>query len=215
MGQLVKYTATDGAELELTPRVVLEQLVSAKDRQQLSDRGVAMIMATCASLRMNPLAGDCHIGVFKGRPTVMPSIGYYERVAAQQPEYDGMDSGVVYTDAKGEMHRAEGCIVPASCKLVGGWAKAYDRSRSHPTTVEVALAEYDQHNSMWESKPATMIRKVAKAQALRELYPGNFAGTYTTDELPDEPRPVEEPEIEIPDFGEDEQNEDKETKDES
>ena len=211
MGQIVKYTATDGAELELTPRVVLEQLLSPKDRQQLSDRGVAMVMATCASLRMNPLAGDCHIGVFKGRPTVMPSIGYYERVAAQQPEYDGMDSGVVYEDATGELRRAQGCIVPTGCTLVGGWAKAYDRGRSHPTSIEVALAEYDQHNAMWESKPATMIRKVAKAQALRELYPGNFAGTYTTDELPDEPRPAEEPEIEIPEFEDETDNKQEET----
>ena len=211
MGQIVKYTATDGAELELTPRVVLDQLLSPKDRQQLSERGVAMVMATCASLRMNPLAGDCHIGVFKGRPTVMPSIGYYERVAAQHPDYDGMESGVVYEDTKGTMHRAEGCIVLAGCKLVGGWAKAYDKGRSHPASVEVALSEYDQHNSMWESKPATMIRKVAKAQALRELYPGNFAGTYTTDELPDEPRPAEEPEIEIPEFEDETDNKQEET----
>lgn len=203
MGQIVRYTATDGAELELTPRVVLEQLVSPKDRQQLSDRGVAMVIATCASLRMNPLAGDCHIGVFKGRPTVMPSIGYYERVAAQQETYDGMESGVVFEDQEGRLRKAQGCIVPTGCKLVGGWACAYDTRRTHSTSVEVALGEYDQQNAMWEAKPATMIRKVAKAQALRELYPGNFAGTYTTDELTDErgsaDEPVE-PEIEIPDF---------------
>ena len=72
--------------------------------------------------------------------------------------------------------------------------------------VEVALSEYDQGNAMWEAKPATMIRKVAKAQALRELYPGCFKNTYVSEELPDEggPQAVEcvvGPMPDVPDFG--------------
>ena len=36
--------------------------------------------------------------------------------------------------------------------------------------------------SMWASKPATMIRKVAMAQALREAFPSAFGGMYTAEE---------------------------------
>ncbi len=205
MGEIVRYETADGGSMELTPRKVVELLVAPKDRAAMNDRNVAMVMATCAALRLNPLAGDCHIGVFKGKPTIMPSIDYYQRVAAAQETFDGMDSGVLYSAEDG-LHRRSGCVVPPGCELVGGWATAYDRSRSHPVDVEVALSEYDQGNTMWESKPATMIRKVAKAQALRELYPGCFKNTYVSEELPDEggPQAVEcvvEPMPDVPDFG--------------
>lgn len=205
MGEIVRYETADGGSMELTPRKVVEFLVAPKDRAAMNDRNVAMVMATCAALRLNPLAGDCHIGVFKGKPTIMPSIDYYQRVAAAQETYDGMDSGVLYSAEDG-LHRRSGCVVPPGCELVGGWATAYDRSRSHPVDVEVALSEYDQGNAMWESKPATMIRKVAKAQALRELYPGCFKNTYVSEELPDEGGPqavecVAGPMPDVPDFG--------------
>lgn len=207
MSEIVKYVTTDGLEMELTPRKVIEELVPAKDRPAMTDRNVAMIMARCAALRMNPLSGDCHIGVFKGRPTIMPSIDYYQRVAAMQEGYDGMDSGIVVSDGS-TMEEVCGCIVQKGWELVGGWAIAYDRGRSHPVHIAVPLEEYAQDNSMWESKPATMIRKVAKAQALRELYPGCFKGTYVAEEMPaEDPRAVsyDVPEPEVPEFLDEEQ----------
>lgn len=207
MSEIVKYTTTDGLELELTPKKVIEELVSAKDRPAMTDRNVAIVIAKCAALRMNPLAGDCHIGVFKGRPTIMPSIDYYQRVAAMQEGYDGMDSGVVVSDGH-TMEEVCGCIVQKGWELVGGWAIAYDKGRSHPVHIVVPLEEYAQDNSMWESKPATMIRKVAKAQALRELYPGCFKGTYVAEEMPaEDPRAVsyDVPEPEVPEFMDEEQ----------
>lgn len=208
MSEIVKYTTTDGLELELTPKKVIEELVSAKDRPAMTDRNVAIIMAKCAALRMNPLAGDCHIGVFKGRPTIMPSIDYYQRVAAMQEGYDGMESGVIASHGDADMRKFDGCVLPRGWELVGGWATAYDRGRSHPVHVEVAFEEYYQGNAMWEAKPATMIRKVAKAQALRELYPGCFKGTYVAEEMPaEDPRAVscDVPEPEVPEFMDEEQ----------
>jgi hypothetical protein len=53
--------------------------------------------------------------------------------------------------------------------------------------VEIDFNEYNQHNSMWESKPRTMIEKVAIAQAFRKAFPNDMGGMpYTSEELPDE-----------------------------
>ena len=38
-------------------------------------------------------------------------------------------------------------------------------------------------NSQWKSKPATMIRKVALVQALREAFPDDFSGMYAGEEM--------------------------------
>ena len=45
------------------------------------------------------------------------------------------------------------------------------------------MEEYNSHKSLWNSKPLTMIRKVALVQALREAYPDRFAGTYDQSEM--------------------------------
>mgnify|MGYP001310735683 FL=1 len=38
-------------------------------------------------------------------------------------------------------------------------------------------------NSMWSSKPCTMIRKVAQSQALREAFPNELRGLYEKEEM--------------------------------
>lgn len=54
-----------------------------------------------------------------------------------------------------------------------------------PFYHEVYLEEYDQKNSMWKSKPRTMIKKVAIAQGFRMAFPVELGGIpYTADELP-------------------------------
>jgi phage recombination protein Bet len=55
-----------------------------------------------------------------------------------------------------------------------------------PFLHEVYLEEYAQENEMWASKPRTMLKKVAIAQAFRMVFPDEFGGMpYTQDELPD------------------------------
>jgi len=73
-----------------------------------------------------------------------------------------------------------------------------------PLHVEVSLSEYMKKNSegkptrAWAEMPATMIRKVALVQALREAFPDKYQGLYDAAEiqtvdvkLPDEPVKVE------------------------
>ncbi|MBD9089258.1 MAG: hypothetical protein EGR72_04290, partial [Clostridiales bacterium] len=90
--EITKYEAQDGTIVELSPESVVRDLVPSGDR--VSDRQMRQFIATCQARRLNPLAGDCYLTVFKGKATVIVSKGYYERVAAQQEGYDGMESGI-------------------------------------------------------------------------------------------------------------------------
>lgn len=68
-----------------------------------------------------------------------------------------------------------------------------------PFVHEVYLDEYYQDNEMWGSKPRTMLKKVAIAQAFRLAFPDEMGGMpYTRDELPDEMGNVTEP-LPVPD----------------
>ena len=113
----------------------------------------------------------------------------FQKRAETNPAYDGASSGIVVEDDQtGEVVYRTGTLKRPGDTLIGGWAEVYRKDRTHSTRVEVSLDEYigrksdGSVTSMWASKPATMIRKVAMAQALREAFPSAFGGMYTAEE---------------------------------
>ncbi|WP_269318659.1 RecT family recombinase [Caldicellulosiruptor bescii] len=73
-------------------------------------------------------------------------------------------------------------------ELVGGWAKVFRKDWAVPIEISVSLQEYirkkkdGQPTRSWREMPATMIRKVALVQALREAFPEQFQGMYALEE---------------------------------
>jgi len=85
----------------------------------------------------------------------------------------------------------DGWEVKTQGKISAGSLKAivtiHRKDWSKPFTHEVYFREYNQNNSMWKSKPVTMLKKVAIAQAFRMAFPDEFGGMpYTSDEVSDE-----------------------------
>lgn len=200
MGQIVKYVANDGVEVRLTPQTVAAY--AATGNAQADPADVVRFMATCRARGLNPLAGDCYMTVYQGASgksvSTVVSKDYFVRTATQDPAFDGMRAGIVVMGKDGQLSYREGCICGRQTeRLVGGWAEVLVRGRSVPSRAEVSLEEYDQHRSLWKTKPATMIRKVALVQALREAFPAKFGGVYDRDEmpadLPPEPPAVQQP----------------------
>lgn len=192
---IVRYQASDGSEVKLTPGIVAKYVITGG--QQVDDREIFGFMAKCQARHLNPLAGDAYMTTYRNKMTgkveasVIVSKDYFVRTATQQPGFDGIKAGVVVVDRNGAFTYREGTIYGTHTeKLIGGWAEVYDKGRSHPSRAEVSLEEYDQHRSLWKTKPATMIRKVALVQALREAYPGAYGGIYDRDEMPEPPEPV-------------------------
>ena len=186
--EIIKYTASDGTPVAMPPERLVQLLAGGTF---VSEEDALMIVARCKARGLNPLSGDAYIVVRGGHAQLQVSKDYYLRTASRQPTYDGMEAGIVVAKADGTLERREGALVSANAKvekLVGGWAKVYDKERGHPSMAEVSLAEYAQHQSLWKTKPATMIRKVAVVQALREAYPAAFAGIYDEAEMPREER---------------------------
>lgn len=189
---IVRYKASDGSEVKLSPAIVQQYIVTGG--QQVDPRELFAFMAKCQARGLNPLAGDAYMTTYLNKHTgqveasVIVSKDYFVRTATQQPGFDGIRAGVVVASRQtGQLTYREGCIVGENSEtLVGGWAEVYDKGRAHPSRAEVGLAEYDQHRSLWKSKPATMIRKVALVQALREAYPGAYGGIYDGSEMPEE-----------------------------
>ncbi len=151
-------------------------------------------MAICKARRLNPFAGDCHLTPFKGKASVIVSKDYFLRTANRHETYKGYEAGVIVKNGAGDIEYREGAFVLPDDVIVGGWAKVHDSRHELPISTTVSMQEYNLGQSTWKSKPATMIRKVALVQALRETYPDSYGGLYDADEMPpadSEPREVE------------------------
>ena len=109
----------------------------------------------------------------------------YRKSAQVNPNYDYHLADAVYS--KDHFKVCDGEVsheyhISDRGKLVGAYCIVKRKSSSQPIFVFVELTEYDTNQSLWKTKKATMIKKVAEAQALRMAFQELFAGTYTEDE---------------------------------
>lgn len=81
------------------------------------------------------------------------------------------------------------------CKTTGeikqGTLKAictiYRKDRKQPFVWEIDFSEYNRDRNLWKTKPKTMLKKVAVAQAFRLCFPNDFDSLpYIEDEMPGE-----------------------------
>ena len=147
-------------------------------------------METCKQYHLNPFTKECYLIHYDNKnsdsaSTIVLGKTCYMKMAEAHPQYDGFEAGVIVMDeAAGELIHREGSIVYHGETLVGGWAKTYRKDRSRPFYEEVNFSEYDTKKSLWVTKPATMIRKVALVHTLREAFPATFGGLIDESEVP-------------------------------
>lgn len=149
-----------------------------------------IFLETCKQYHLNPFTKECYLIHYDTKnsdsaSTIVLGKTCYMKMAEAHPQYDGFEAGVIVMDeAAGELIHREGSIVYQGETLVGGWAKTYRKDRSRPFYEEVNFSEYDTKKSMWVTKPATMIRKVALVHTLREAFPATFGGLIDESEVP-------------------------------
>lgn len=149
-----------------------------------------IFLETCKQYHLNPFTNEAYLIHYDNKnsdtaSTIVLGKTCYMKMAEAHPQYDGFEAGVIVMDeAAGELIHREGSIVYQGETLVGGWAKTYRKDRSRPFYEEVNFSEYDTKKSLWVTKPATMIRKVALVHTLREAFPATFGGLIDESEVP-------------------------------
>lgn len=149
-----------------------------------------IFLETCKQYHLNPFTKEAYLIHYDNKngdtaSTIVLGKTCYMKMAEAHPQYDGFEAGViVFVPEVGELIHREGSIIYKGEELVGGWAKTYRKDRSHPFYEEVNFSEYDTKKSLWVTKPATMIRKVALVHTLREAFPATFGGLIDESEAP-------------------------------
>jgi hypothetical protein len=123
--------------------------------------------------------------------------------AAKSKLCTGYEAGVIVQKEDGTVEYRKGALVLPKETLVGGWARVYRKDWNVPMEITVGLEEYQRYNSKgdlmtnWQKMPATMIRKVALVQALREAIPEEFGGLYSPEEMPIDDSKLDETPIKV------------------
>lgn len=184
---VVEYES-NGEKVKLSPATIRQYLVSGNG--QVTDQEVVMFMSLCKYQKLNPFLKEAYLIKFGNSPaTIVTGKDVFTKRAKRNPNYAGKQAGIIVEEEDGTVEEREGSMVLDGEKIVGGWAKIYIKGYEKPEYASVSFDEYAGRksdgtlNSQWKSKPATMIRKVAVVQALREAFPEDFGGLYSEEEL--------------------------------
>jgi phage recombination protein Bet len=185
---VMEFKAGD-ENVKLSPKIVKSYLVSG-DAEKVTDQEVMMFMMLCKNQHLNPFLREAYLIKYGSQPaTIVTGKAAFEKRANRCASYEGFEAGIVVVNANGELEYRIGTLVLPSETLVGGWADVFVKDYKKPVRSVVSLDEYIGRkndgtvNRQWSGKPATMIRKVAKMQALREAFPEDLQGMYAAEEV--------------------------------
>jgi phage recombination protein Bet len=162
MGEIAEYKAAPPSLNE----VVFQYLDSFGNKLSAQHRN--QFIQICSAFGLNPFIREIYGIPFGDKFNII--VGY--EVYLKRAEASGKLAGwKAWTE--GEGRHLKGCI------------SITRKDWTEPFYHEVLLVEYDQANSMWKQKPATMLKKVAIAQGFRMCFPAELGGIpYTSDEIP-------------------------------
>lgn len=190
-------------EVTLTPKYVKSYLATGKT-EKVTEQDIVMFINLCKYQHLNPFLREAYLIKYDASEPARMVVGKsaLEARADRDERFRGCDSGIVVQKSDRTLEYRKGTLVLPDETLVGGWAEVFVEGYKNTVYTTVSLSEYNSNQSVWKSKPATMIRKVAKMQALREAFPNSLSGMYTLDEyggseddLPHQP--IEQPQQEV------------------
>ncbi|MCK9568688.1 phage recombination protein Bet [Candidatus Pacearchaeota archaeon] len=153
-----------------------------------NDQEVMIFLKLCQARNLNPFLRDAYLIKYDQTKPAQMVVGKdaFTKKAEDHPKFDGYKAGIIVKNpgSLNGLDYREGTFLLKGEDLLGGWAEVYRSDRkATPYKMAVSMGEYSTGKSNWVSKPATMIRKVALVQALREAFPSEFSGMYDGDEM--------------------------------
>jgi len=175
---LVKYTETEPAQI-IVARFVFMRIAQSHPNYRGFKSGVIVVRPNPDRARkavLNKLIPKLKAlaeEVPDAKASILELI-----VEAQEIEQKLMEGDV-------ETQEVEGAFVPPGWRLYGGWCVVYLERNGQKEEVwqRVLFQEYNREKASWKTMPATMIQKVAEAQAFRKAFPDLLSPLYIPEEM--------------------------------
>lgn len=184
---IIEFKDDAGMPVKFTSQDIRERLCP-----NATDSELALCVELCNRQHLNPFTQDVYLVKCGNAPaSIITNYQVFNRRANKQPNYGGIDSGVVVLhDGKVVKKKGSAVYKIIGEQLIGGWAEVKFTDGKIPAYAELALTDYSTGKSNWAKMPGVMIDKCAKAAAWRLAYPGEFRGMYVSEEM-DQAQPRE------------------------
>lgn len=187
--QITQYM-TEHGKVSLSPDIIRRYLVSGEP-EKVTGQEIVMFLTLCKYQKLNPFLREAYLIKFGNDPaTIVTGKEVFTKRAAKNPNSNGWKAGVTVQLASSDLLEREGTLVLDGEKLVAGWCEVRRKDWEQPIKAVASMKEYQRFKrdgtpmANWKSMPATMIRKVAIVQALREAFPEDLQGLYSPEEMP-------------------------------
>lgn len=187
--EIIEFKDDAGMPVKFTSQDIRERLCP-----NATDSELALCVELCNRQHLNPFTQDVYLVKYDNAPaSIITNYQVFNRRANKQPNYGGIDSGVVVLrDGKVVKKKGSAVYKIIGEQLIGGWAEVKFTDGKIPAYAELALTDYSTGKSNWAKMPGVMIDKCAKAAAWRLAYPGEFRGMYVSEEMDQaQPQPRE------------------------
>lgn len=154
--------------------------------KNLSDSEFQTFLGIGKATNLNPFLREIWAVKYGTNPaSIFVGRDGYRKAAQANGKYDYHQTDAVYSNdtfgiKSGEIEHTY--KLSNRGVLMGAYSIVRRKGATKPIYVYVELKEYSTGTSLWKTKPATMIKKVAEAQALRMAFQDMFAGTYDESE---------------------------------
>lgn len=170
----------NGEQVTLSPSTVKNFLVNGNEN--ISMQETVMFINLCKYQHLNPFLNEAYIIKYGSKPAqLITSKEAFMKRAESNPQYNGFKAGCIVL-RNNDVVYTNGAFILDTDKLLGGWAEVSRKDRDIPVRVELSMKEFSKNQSTWKTMPATMIRKTAIVNALRETFPDTLGGMYTEDD---------------------------------
>lgn len=178
--EIIEFKDDAGMPVKFTSQDIRERLCP-----NATDSELALCVELCNRQHLNPFTQDVYLVKYGNAPaSIITNYQVFNRRANKQPNYGGIDSGVVVLrDGKVVKKKGSAVYKIIGEQLIGGWAEVAFTDGKKPAYVELALTDYSTGKRNWAKMPGVMIDKCAKAAAWRLAYPGEFRGMYVSEEM--------------------------------
>lgn len=162
---------------------------------QATDQETFMFLQLCKSQNLNPWRREVYLIKYGNQAaSIVVGKDLFTRRAQANPRFQGFKAGIIVGRSE-QVLEIEGAFRLKTDTLLGGWAEVFLKDYTSPIKSTVSMEEYGKGQSSWNKIPATMIRKVALVQALREAFPDELGGLYDAAEMGVEPTALPASEI--------------------
>lgn len=165
--------------VKVDEQTIMDYLFSSETK--LTESQKKLFISLAIKNNLDPFKREIYAIPYGNKMSVVTGYEVYLKRAEASKQLDGWE-----------------CHLEGEKDLLRAVVKINRKDWSKPFVHEVFMSEYNTKQGLWNTKPMTMLKKVAIAQAFRLAFPNELGGMiYTADEMQDV-QPIEMQAKELP-----------------